>query len=225
SSGARTGTKIKIRKPEGLSGTEGGKCLVEIDPESAGSYGTYIFRIIRITTVNANPAVAYLGDIYELGFTLDEAQTLTWGGNPPKTPVATGQFAQDGTYIGGSEGITPFIYRASRRDSLVYSTGSSPLTVTLPAPSVKHKEEIVVVLQPGTGNITLNLPTAATYYNAGTGLCTDIIFVRSGSGAGSITVNVFSGESHLNGATSFTINVLNQSLTLSPWNGVTWFFK
>ncbi len=223
--GPRTGTKVKVRKPEGLLGVEGGRCLVEIDPESVSSYGTYIFRIIRITSVPVNQEQAYTGDVYELGFTLDEAKVLEWGGDPPKTIVDSGQFTPDGTYAGGPGGIQPFIYRAQRRDVRVYSTGTNPLTVALPAATEKHKEEVVVLLQPGSGSITINLPTAAMFYNLATGLCADIIFVRSGSGTGGITVNILSGESNLNGPTSFTLNGLNQSLTLSPWNAATWFFK
>jgi hypothetical protein len=63
-------TVVALQAPEGLAGTEGGRAMVSVTPQSSASWGTYIFRLIRIVNVPANPAVAYSGDLYELGVTV-----------------------------------------------------------------------------------------------------------------------------------------------------------
>lgn len=73
------GATVTLHTPEGLSGSVGGQARVDVLPESAAGWGTSIFRIVRITSVPANPAQAYSGDIYELGVTVDDAQLLVWG--------------------------------------------------------------------------------------------------------------------------------------------------
>jgi hypothetical protein len=70
---------IVLHTPEGVSGIDGGHAFLDISPQSPASWGTYVFRIIRITNVPANPAMAYSGDVYELGVTIDDAQLLEWG--------------------------------------------------------------------------------------------------------------------------------------------------
>ena len=73
------GSAAAITAPVGLSGSDGGRAFVTVTPQTAAAFGTYIFRIVRITNVPANPAQAYSGDIYELGVTVDDAQLLAWG--------------------------------------------------------------------------------------------------------------------------------------------------
>ncbi|MES2459693.1 MAG: hypothetical protein V4671_03860 [Armatimonadota bacterium] len=73
------GAAVVLSAPEDLSGSDGGWAILAVTPQSASSWGTYIFRIIRIVTVPANPAVAYSGDVYELGVTVSDAQLLIWG--------------------------------------------------------------------------------------------------------------------------------------------------
>ena len=70
---------VTLQAPVGLSGADGGRALLFVTPETSAGWGTYIFRIIRIVDVPANPAVAYSGDVYELGVTIDDAQLLAWG--------------------------------------------------------------------------------------------------------------------------------------------------
>lgn len=73
------GAAVILHPPEGLSGSDGGRALLEVSPQSMASWGTYIFRIIRITNVPGIPAQAYSGDVYELGVTVNDAQLLAWG--------------------------------------------------------------------------------------------------------------------------------------------------
>ena len=70
---------VTLHAPEGLSGADGGSAFVSVLPETTAGWGTYIFRIIRIVDVPTNPAVAYSGDIYELGVTINDARLLLWG--------------------------------------------------------------------------------------------------------------------------------------------------
>ena len=73
------GGAVTFQPPVGLSGSVGGQARLDVLPESTAGWGTYIFRIVRITSGPANPAQAYSGDIYELGVTVDDAQLLVWG--------------------------------------------------------------------------------------------------------------------------------------------------
>ena len=70
---------VTLHAPVGLSGADGGQALLSVSPETNAAWGTFIFRIIRIVDVPANPAVAYSGDVYELGVTINDAQLLAWG--------------------------------------------------------------------------------------------------------------------------------------------------
>jgi hypothetical protein len=74
----RDGTTLKIYQPENLSGTDGGRCLIEVLPESTTAYGTYIIRIYRIVTVPEFSGGSYVTDLYELGFTVGDALLATW---------------------------------------------------------------------------------------------------------------------------------------------------
>ena len=70
---------VALQAPVGLSGAVGGVAHLSVTPTSAASWGTYIFRILRIVNVPANPAVAYSADVYELGVTVNDARLLVWG--------------------------------------------------------------------------------------------------------------------------------------------------
>jgi hypothetical protein len=220
----RTGTKIKVHKPEGLLGAVGGKALVEISPESVSSYGTYIFRIVRITSVPTNPEQAYSGDIYELGFTINEAQVLAWGGNPPKTDVATGQFSSNGTYVGGPDGITPFILRGGRQERRnPIASGSQPIAVTLAAPASKFIEEMIIEVA-AQGTITLTLDVRDFYKPTSNQSCD--VYLRL-TGTGNVVLQGPSGLGHtINNAATVTIGgagSVNKVYRLTPYNVVTWW--
>ena len=198
---------------------------MEVSPKSSAAFGTYIWRIIRITDVPTNPAVAYSGDTYEMGFVLNQAQIEAWGASPPTDSTP------DGAVTGGvptpnPDNINYFVYRAFRRDVLnTVASGTSAVTYSMPVPTAKHKEEIVLLVQPGSGSITINLPSAAQYFNTSTGLCCDLIFVRIGTGTGTVTINILSGESLLNATGGAVTLGVNQSLTFEPYGKASWFFK